>query len=108
LAPSYTVLTDGATVTITCVSTRDVQNSTVTLAGNRTLAISGAANGMSGTLIVKQDGSGSHTLALPSGSKVVNGGAGVIALTAAASSIDILTWTYDGTNYFWTKGLNYN
>jgi len=30
--------------------------------------------------------------------KVGGGGAGAITLTAGANSIDLLTWTFDGTN----------
>lgn len=108
VAPAFTTLTDGATVTITCAATKAVQNSTVTLAGNRTLAISGAAAGMTGVLIVKQDATGSRTLALPAGSIVIDGGAGAVTLTTTASAIDVLAWVYDGTNYFWTYGLNFN
>lgn len=108
LAPSFTTLTDGATITWTVNSLYAVQNGTVTLAGNRTLAFSGIAAGMTGVLIVKQDATGSRTLALPAGSKVINGGSGAITLTTTASAIDVLTWFYDGTNYFWTYGKNYN
>jgi hypothetical protein len=108
IAPSFTTLTDGATITITCSSAKAVQNATVTLGGNRTLAISGAANGMTGVLIVKQDGTGSRTLTLPASSKVVSGGSGAITLTTTASAIDVLSWVYDGTNYLWTFGRNFN
>lgn len=108
VAPAFNVETDGSTITITCSATKAVQNSTVTLGGLRTLAISGAASGMTGVLIVKQDATGSRGLALPSGSKVVGGGGGAVSLTATANAIDILTWVYDGTNYFWTLGKNFN
>jgi|SRR5215813_10245315 len=104
-AATYASLTDGATITWT-VSTI-INNAKVTLGGNRTLAFSGLVNGMNGTLVVKQDGTGGRTLTLPAASKVVNGGGGAIALTAAANAIDVLTWTYDGTNTFWNFGLNY-
>ena len=105
--PGYTTLADGATVTITCDSSKISQDSVVTLGGNRTLAMSGIQPGMRGFLIVKQDGTGSRTLALPAGSKVTGGGSGAVTLTSAASSIDILEWVYDGTNYFWiVKALN--
>lgn len=105
---AYDSLTDGATVTITCSATKAIQNATVTLGGNRTLAISGAANGMTGILIVKQDATGSRTLALPAGSLVVDGGSGAVTLSTAANAVDLLTWTYDGTNYLWTHGTNFN
>lgn len=107
-APTFTTLTDGATITVTCDATKTSQNATVTLGGNRTLAISGAVNGMTGVLIVKQDGTGARTLTLPASSKVVSGGAGAVALTATASAIDIISWVYDGTNYLWTYGKNFN
>lgn len=108
IAPAFTTLTDGATITWTVSASLTVQNGTVTLGGNRTLAFSGIAAGMTGVLIVKQDGTGSRTLTLPASSKVIGGGAGAITLTTTASAIDILTWVYDGTNYYWNKGLNYN
>lgn len=107
-APAFETLTDGATITLTCDATKAVQNTTVTLAGNRTLAISGAANGMTGAIIVKQDATGSRTLALPAGSIVIDGGSGTITLTTAASAIDVLAWVYDGTNYIWSYGTNFN
>lgn len=109
IATSNTVqtLTDGATVTW---ATGGVQfpNATVTLGGNRALAITGAVSGQSGTLKVVQDAAGSRTLALPSGSKVRDGGAGAITLSTAANAIDILSYFYDGTNYFWTYAKNYS
>jgi hypothetical protein len=106
--PAFVVLTDGATVTWTASTNNIVQQNTVTLGGNRTLAMSGWTAGMRGILIVKQDGTGSRTLTLPAGSKVTGGGAGAVTLTATASAIDKLSVTYDGTNYFWDYGTNYN
>lgn len=107
IAPAFIALTDGATITITCDVTKTVQNAKVTLGGNRTLAISGAVDGMTGVLIVTQDGTGTRTLALPATSKVTGGGAGTVTLTTTAGAKDVLAWTYDGSNYFWTKGLNF-
>lgn len=100
-------LTDGATVTWATGGVK-YPNAAVTLGGNRTLAITDVVSGQSGTLIVKQDGTGSRTLTLPAGSKVRDGGAGAITLSTAANSIDILTYFYDGTNYFWTYAKNYS
>ena len=79
-------------------------NATITLTGNRTLSITNIANGMSGCLIVKQN-AGGCTLTLPTGSKLQ--GATALTLTSAAGSVDILTFTYDGTNYWWSQGANY-
>lgn len=99
-------LTDGATVTWAFAGNKS-RNAKVTLAGNRTLAVSGATDGASGTLIVIQDGTGSRTLALPAGSKVINAGAGVATLSTGAGDIDILAFIFDGTTYYWTIGLDF-
>lgn len=104
---SPATLTDGATITWS-ITNSTISNAQVTLGGNRTLSVSGAVAGWSGTLVVKQDATGSRTLTLPAGSKVVNGGAGAITLTTAASAVDLLTVYYDGTNYWWTYGKNFN
>ena len=103
---SPTALTDAATVTWDI----DVKglNTAVTLTGNRTLAISNSVAGTFGTLVVTQDGTGSRTLALPANAKVIGGGAGAITLTTTANAKDILTWYYDGTNYYFNYGKNYN
>jgi hypothetical protein len=82
------------------LSGNESRSAKVTLGGNRTLSITGLASGASGTLIVKQDATGSHTLTLPAGSKVINGGGGAVALSTSADAIDILAFTYDGTNCF--------
>lgn len=105
---AYVTLSDGATVTWTLGGI--INNASVTLGGNRTLSLSGLSNGMGGTLIVNQDGTGSRTLTLPSEctNKVINGGAGAVTLSTAAGSVDILTFTYDGTNCYWTYGNRYN
>ena len=109
VAPAFIALTDAATITSTADPLKAVQNWTETLGGNRTQGTpSGLANGMTGVLIVKQDATGSRTLTLWSGSHVRGVGATTaITLTATANAIDILTWSYDGTNTYWTSGLGY-
>lgn len=106
-ATTWDTLTDGATITWTADASRTSQQAKVTLAGNRTLAISGAADGMTFRLRVTQDGTGGRTLTLPAGSKVAGGGAGVVTLSAAAGKVDLLEGYFDGTNYWWTIDLNY-
>lgn len=98
-------LTDGATITW---NRNNGLNAVVTLAGNRTLSITNIVAGDYGTLRVVQDATGSRTLALPAGSKVVGGGAGAITLSTAANRVDVLSFYYDGTNYYWNYGTNYN
>lgn len=75
-------------------------NAAVTLSGNRTLLITGAAAGQAGRLAVRQDATGGRTLALPSGSKTAGGG-GVVP-SAAAGALDFLTYYYDGVTFHWT------
>lgn len=84
-------------------------NASVTLGGNRTLSISNATAGMYGTLDVNQDAAGSRTLTLPAGSKVSsNWGSGTtIYLSTVGLATDVLSFYFDGTNYFWTIGKNF-
>jgi hypothetical protein len=56
------------------------------------------------TLIVKQDGTGSHTMAW-SGIKWPSGVA--VGLSTAASSIDVFTFLYDGTDYLSVGALGF-
>jgi len=102
---AFTALSDGATITLNAATST---NGKVTLGGNRTLAITNATDGMEGALIVTQDGTGSRTLALPSGSKSPSNGLGAITLSTTAGYVDKLRWSYDGTNYFWNlDGVRY-
>lgn len=102
----FETLADGATVTW-AFGGKESRNAKVTLAGNRTLAITGATNGATGTIFITQDGTGSRTLALPAGSKVIGGGDGEVTLTETAGATDALSFCYDGEFYFWVIGLNF-
>ena len=108
LNPPFVVLTDGPTVTYACDAQKSEQNAEVTLGGNRVLAITGATNGMKGQIIVKQDATGSRTLTLPVGSRVQNSGNGVVTLTTTPNAHDVLGWVYNGTNFYWNLGQNFN
>lgn len=105
LAVSLTTLTDGATVTWTVTNKRE-DMAQLTIAGARTLAISGATAGFRGALHITESGTG-RSLALPSGSIVANSGAGAIALSGASGGKQKWTVSYDGTNYWWEKGATY-
>lgn len=102
---AFITLTDGATITWDATLGF---NAKVTLGGNRALAITNPQNGQVYTLQVTQDGTGSRTLSLPSGSKVFNGGAGVISLSTAGGSLDEISCVYNGTNFVWTAAKNAN
>jgi len=108
-APNYTstfqTLTFGTTTTWD--QTKGA-TAAVTLTANATLSITNVVAGMYGLIRVTQDATGSRTLTLPAGSKVINGGGGIVELTTTAGATDVLSYFYDGTNYYWTVGYNYN
>lgn len=75
--------------------------------GNNTLTVSNAKAGMYGSIIVTN--TGTSTITFASGSnKVINGGGGTITLTPLAGAVDIVSFLYDGTTFWWTVGNNYN
>lgn len=74
----------------------------LTLSASVSLTISNAIAGDFGTLKVVQ-GAGSYTLTLPSGSKKTS----TITISTTNGAIDILSFYYDGTNYFWNHAKNY-
>ena len=84
-------------------------NYEATLTGVTTLTMSNVRNGDYGTLIVTQDGTGSRTLSFAGVGthKVVNGGGGAPTLTTNGGATDILSFTYNGTNFYWTVGNDY-
>jgi len=92
-------LTDAATVTWD-FSLGNVGH--FTIGGNRTLAITNMIANTAGVLYVTQDGVGSRTLVLPSGSLYINGWDGILPTTAGA--VIALAFYYDGTNYRWNLG----
>jgi hypothetical protein len=83
------------------------------LTGNTTLNLSNVRNGDYGTIIVQQDGTGSHTLSFGTVNgaggthRVVNGGGGSPTLTSNPNAIDILSFTYNGSVMYWTVGNDY-
>ena len=97
-------LTDGATIT------PDFTNGnvfTVTLAGNRTLANpTNPKDGATYCIIVKQDGTGSRTLAYGGNYKWEGGTAPT--LSTGANAVDILTFISDGTNMYGAAALNFS
>jgi len=84
-------------------------NAGVTLTASRILdEPTNVSDGDYGTLVIIQDGVGSHTLTLPASFKVVNGGAGAITLSTAASSIDSISWVKKGSDFLVSVGLNFD
>jgi hypothetical protein len=109
-ATAYATLTDAATITWAIASAPNA-GATVTLGGNRTLNITGPISGAAFyTLIVKQDATGGRGLVLGTGCtwKVSGGGGGTVSPTPSPNAIDILTFTYDGTNCYANFNRNFN
>ena len=112
-APIYAstpvVLTAGATITWTPMSGL---NANVTLNANSTLAFGATPPaGSSGTLIVTQPATGGpFSLTLPTVSGKTNkvlGSASGILLSSTANAKDILSFFYDGNDFYWNVGLGY-
>jgi len=99
-----TILIDGSIVSW---DVSRAYNAKLTLTANRTLKLIGLSEGDYGTLEVIQGGIGSYTLTLPSNSKVGTGGAGVLTLSTAATSIDIVSFYYNGSTLYWNITKNF-
>jgi hypothetical protein len=94
----YGTDTDGATVTfdMSDITKGDVR--TVTLAGNRTLAVSNVAVGQRFTLALKQDGTGTRTVTWFSG--ISWPGAVVPTLTTTAAKYDVFSFICIASNTY--------
>jgi hypothetical protein len=111
--PYYQVGTGDTFTWVVSGGTEGSTNYETTISANTTVNLTNVVNGHYGTLIVHQDSVGSRTLTFGTvngGSvthRVVNGGGGSPTLTATANAIDILSFTYNGSNMFWTVGNDY-
>jgi hypothetical protein len=74
------------------------ENNTLTLTGDTTLNIVGAANGRTGRLRVTQSGAGGWKLTVTNG-YTPSGGASILFGSAGSGAIDEFGWDYDGTTY---------
>jgi hypothetical protein len=90
LNPASAELADAATVTQTCSKYKSRQVGHVTLTDNRNLEITGADDGMIGTLLVSQDTTGNRTITLPQNIVTPSG----FALSTAGRTTDRLDWIY--------------
>lgn len=109
---SFATVTDASPIAWS-LTTKPILNGTVTLnhtTGTRALNVSNLVQGGYYRLLIKQDSTGGAAMTLGTGCtwKVANGGAGAITLTSAANAIDILIFTYDGTNCYAALNSNFN
>jgi predicted outer membrane repeat protein len=102
----------GSTITWN-VSGLSTNYEAILVSATTTLNLTNVRNGEYGTIILEQDGVGSRTITLGTvnGSaathKVVNGGGGAPTLTSTAHAVDILSFTYNGSEMYWTVGNDY-
>ena len=111
-SPAFASQTDGATVTW-AIGGALVANASLTFTthgGSRTLNITNPVNGGSYVLWLKQDGTGGEGLTLGTGCtwRVSGGGAGAITPSTGANVVDVLAFTYDGTNCYANFNKNFN
>jgi hypothetical protein len=111
-SPAFTTQTDAATVTWNTASAL-LANASLTFTvhgGSRTLNVSNMVNGGSYVIWLKQDSTGGEGLALGTGCiwKVSGGGAGAITPSTGANAVDVLAFTYDGTNCYANFNTNFN
>ena len=94
-------ITDAVTITF---NPSNGSNASVTLGGNRTLAMSGWETGDTGVLVVKQDSTGGRTFNIDLGGDTVYLGNTSYTASSAANAVDVLGWYYDGTKYYVSIG----
>lgn len=109
-APNYisTVQTIVSGASFAWDMTKGANTSWTLAAGTNILTISNAKAGMYGLTRLINNGTSTLTFGGSTTNKVINGGLGNPALTMIASAVDILTFYFDGTTYWWTIGNNYN
>ena len=81
-------------------------NAFISISANATLTIVGATNGDYGLLRVQQaTGPTARSVILPTGSRTPFG---TYSFTGGTNSVDIYTFYYDGTNYFWNFSKSFS
>lgn len=95
------VLVDGATVSWNWALG---YNAEITLNGNRVLSITGVTAGEYGTLVVKQNATGSNTLSFTASHLFPSG---TYSFTSTPNKSDVYGFYYDGVSYRWSYNLNY-
>lgn len=109
---SFAAQTDGATVTW-AIASKVCANASLLFtvhSGSRTLNLTGLVNGGSYVLKITQDATGGEGLTLGTGCtwKVSGGGSGAITPSTGAAAVDVLAFTYDGTNCLLNFAKNFS
>ena len=105
LSKAYQTLASSASI---AMNLKSGQNASLTLDDTgATLTLSNLIDGDEGNIIITQGSTGGTITTISPTPKVINAGGGAITLTSGVGAVDILSYTYDGTNLFITKGANY-
>lgn len=109
---TFATLTDAATVTW-AIGKQPNANASLTFtvhSGSRTLNITNPVAGGNYVVKIIQDATGGEGLTLGTGCtwKVIGGGSGAVTPSTGANALDILAFTFDGTNCLANYGKNYN
>ena len=92
---AFTTLTFGTTTTWDA-SNKFISKRTLTLTGNTTISVINAINGQVGYLLVTATSTGTITL---TGFKINS-----VILNLVAGDRRVLSYVYDGTNFWWSGG----
>jgi hypothetical protein len=75
---------------------------------NANLIITNTSPGGYGTIIAAQDATGNRNITFPTNSKTMNGNSISNFLSTSPNTIDVLSFYYDGTYFYWVIGKNAN
>lgn len=98
----FQTLTDAATITW---DYKRGYNAKVTLGGDRSLSITNAVNGDYGTLFVIQDSGTQRRINFGANDKFASG---TYSFSSGTSSVDIFTWVYDGSEFYWNFNKSFS
>ena len=98
------------TGTVLAINFSNGATTTFTATANFSISITNPVQNLCGTILVKQDATGSRLLntGLPATSIVANGGAGSIVLSTTANALDVLTFLYLNGVFIWNYTKNAN
>ena len=103
---TYTLNDEGNSSTAVTIDWTLGNKALVTMTDNATLTFTAPSSACNVVLKVVQDATGSRTITWPAAAKWIGGVAPT--LSTAASSVDIISFFFDGTNYYGAAGMAYS
>ena len=102
---TYTLNDEGNSSTAVTIDWTLGNKALVTMTGNATLTFTAPTSACNVVLKIVQDATGSRTITWPAAVKWPSGTAPT--LTTTASAVDVVSFFFDGTNYYGAAGLAY-